>query len=149
LGALSIKQSACALPDTEVHHAGLSALAKSIQAVGGESYLFSAEALDESTKSVLESAYGDAVQEEYVEFLSECAKFIAEIKKEIKIKKFTHAELAEEEQSLARLQRWFDDLSSKDLFHSLSAPAAERAIKECDTALEKFATRVLAFEDRK
>jgi len=149
LGALSVKQSACALPSSEGNLAGLTALAKSIQRVGGDSYLFSAEALDKSTAALLESSYSKAVQEEYVEYLSECAKFIAEIKKEIKIKKFTHAELAEEEKSLEKLQRWSQDLTNKDLFGSPSRSAADRALKECDAALERFAAKVLAAEERR
>ncbi|WP_033288088.1 Chromate resistance protein ChrB [Amycolatopsis jejuensis] len=63
-------------------------------------------------------------EEEWTEFLADCGKFDAEIDKEIGNRKFTMAELEEEEQSLERLRRWHRDLTARDVF---GAPSAEKA----------------------
>jgi hypothetical protein len=89
-----------------------------------------------------------AVEEEYQEFLSECSKFRQEIRKEIRIKKFTRAELAEEEHSFERLERWAAELAASDRYGASSRSVAELALKECGQALEDFASRVLAAEER-
>ena len=119
-----------------------------VEGVGGESYLLKAEAIDGPTRSRLEAARLQAVEEEYQEFLSECSKLRQEIRKEIRIKKFTRAELAEEEHSFERLERWAADLAGGDLFGAPSRSLAEQALKECGAALEDFAARVLAAEER-
>ena len=72
----------------------------------------------------------------------ECDKFDTEIDKEIRIKKFTAAELDEEEQNLERLQRWFRELRNRDLFRAPSHDQAERRLKECVERLEDFAEHV-------
>jgi len=119
-----------------------------VEGVGGESFLLKAEAVDETTRTRLEAAQLRAVEEEYQEFLSECSKFRQEIRKEIRIKKFTRAELAEEEHSFERLERWAGDLAANDHFGAPSRSLSEQALKECGAALEDFATRVLVAEDR-
>lgn len=88
--------------------------------------------------------YTESVEAEYQELLAECQKFLAEIKKEIRIKKFTDAELAEEEQSFERLERWASVLAAKDVFGAPSHPVADRTLKECAASLERFASRVFA-----
>ena len=148
IGALPIQQSIYILPDGKENLQALARVASIVEGVGGESYLLKAEAIDGPTRSRLEAARLQAVEEEYQEFLSECSKLRQEIRKEIRIKKFTPAELAEEEHSFERLERWAADLAGGDLFGAPSRSLAEQALKECGAALEDFATRVLAAEER-
>jgi hypothetical protein len=79
---------------------------------------------------------------EWVEFLAECDKAVAELAHEVAVAKFTLAELDEEEQNHERLRRWFRDVRAKDLFGAPSAERAERRLKECAEALEDYAERV-------
>jgi len=148
IGALPIQQSIYILPDGKENLQALARVASIVEGVGGESYLLKAEAIDGPTRSRLEAARLQAVEEEYQEFLSECSKLRQEIRKEIRIKKFTPAELAEEEHSFERLERWAADLAGGDLFGAPSRSLAEQALKECGAALEDFAARVLAAEER-
>ncbi len=97
---------------------------------------------DERTRARLEQLFTEAREAEWTEFVSECGKFEAEIEKEIRIGKFTAAELDEEEQNLDRLKRWFRDLRARDLFVASSQELAERRLKECVEALEDYAERV-------
>lgn len=147
IGALPIQQSIYILPEGAENLQALARVASIVEGVGGESYLLRAEALDEATRGRLETAQVQAVEEEYQEFLSECSKFRQEIRKEIRIRKFTRAELSEEERSFERLERWVADLAETDRFGAPSRSLAEQALKECGAALDDFAARVLAEEE--
>jgi hypothetical protein len=148
IGALPIQQSIYILPDDRTNLDALARVASVVEAAEGESYLLRAEAVDEATRSRLEAAQLQAVEEEYQEFLSESSKFRQEIRKEIRIQKFTRAELAEEEHSFERLERWAVELAGTDRYGAPSRSLAELALKECGEALEDFASRVLAAEER-
>ena len=93
----------------------------------------------------LEELFTAEREEEWTEFLAECGKFEAEIEKEIRTKKFTPAELDEEEQNLERLRRWFRDLRRRDVFVAPSQEEAERRLKECGELMEDFAEGVYAY----
>ena len=142
IGALSLQQSIAALPESEENRAALERAARVVEAAGGEFFLLRSEAVDQGTRERLERAYTEAVEAEYLEFVAECGKYLAEIKKEIRIRKFTHAELAEEEQSFDRLERWAAALAAKDVFGAPSHSPADRTLKDCAAALESYAARV-------
>jgi phosphoketolase len=74
--------------------------------------------------------------------VADCGKYEAELDKEIRIHKFTLAELDEEEQSLERLRRWYRELKVRDLFGAPSAVQAEQRLKHCAERLEDYADRV-------
>ena len=101
-----------------------------------------ARADSEEMTARLETLFTDAREEEWTEFLAECDKFEAEIRREIRKRKFTAAELDEEEQNLERLRRWHRDLRAKDAFGAPSAESATLRLKECAERLEHFADRV-------
>jgi hypothetical protein len=85
----------------------------------------------------------DAAREaDWTEFLADCGKFEVEIAKEIRIEKFTLAELEEEEQSLERLRRWHRDLTARDVFGSPLATEAAARLKQCVAVCEDYADRV-------
>ncbi len=81
-------------------------------------------------------------EEEWTEFLADCGKFDAEIDKEVRHRKFTMAELEEEEQSLERLRRWHRDLKARDVFGAPSAPEADRQLQHCTDRLAGFTEQV-------
>ncbi|WUF32751.1 hypothetical protein OHB24_20610 [Kribbella sp. NBC_00482] len=68
--------------------------------------------------------------------MSDCDKFETEVAKEIRIEKFTLAELEEEEQSLERLRRWHRDLTARDVFGTLEAADATDRLRQCAAACE-------------
>jgi hypothetical protein len=67
--------------------------------------------------------YTVAREAEWVEFVAECGKYLAEIDKEIAKDKLTLAELDEEQQSPERLRRWHRELRLRDLLGLLRPPA--------------------------
>jgi hypothetical protein len=113
-----------------------------IDRADGEALLFDASPQGEAMAVRLEALFSAERELEWEEFLSECTKFEHEIDKEIRIKKFTPAELDEEEQNLERLSRWFRELRGRDLFGAPSQDEAERRLKVCTERLEDYAERV-------
>ena len=90
----------------------------------------------------LRALFDAARADEWAEFVADCGKFREEIAREIAKRKFTLAELEEEEQSLDRLRRWFRSIRGKDVFGSPPASGAEGNLAGCVAALEDFAARV-------
>lgn len=52
------------------------------------------------------------------------------------------AELAEEEQSMERLRRWYRQLKSRDVFGAPSAAEAEQRLKQCADRLADYTEQV-------
>lgn len=142
VGALSLQQATWALPGRPPFLEAISRVETLIERAGGEALVFEADPRGEQSEELLERLFTTQREEEWAEFLAECAKFELEIDKEISKEKFTLAELDEEDQSLERLRRWFRELRGRDVFLAPSREAAERRLKECNELLEDFATRV-------
>ncbi len=112
------------------------------RAPDGQLLRLDARGQDDLSESRLREQYTAAREAEWAEFLADCAKFHAEIDREIAKNKFTLAELEEEEQSLDRLRRWHRELSLRDSFGAPSAARAAVALKESTERLEGYAERV-------
>ncbi len=70
---------------------------------------------DAASGMMLPELFESARRDEWVEFVTDCGKFLDEIDREIAKQKFTFGELEEEEQSLERLQRWVAELDKRQL----------------------------------
>jgi hypothetical protein len=103
----------------------------------------------EASAGALEDLHVAERDAEWGEFISDCAKFDAEIASEIAKEKFTLAELDEEEQNLDRLRRWYREIRSRDIFGAPSAEVAERRLRECSDVLEDFANQVYDARERR
>jgi hypothetical protein len=66
----------------------------------GELTVLEATAGDPASAARLERAWTDAREAEWAEFRAECAKYLAELDREVATGKLTAAELEEEEQSI-------------------------------------------------
>lgn len=146
IGAVSPQQAVWALPEHAGSRQALEEVVRLVEGAGGNSLLVRAEALDEASEKRLEDLYIAARGEEYAEFLAECDKFEKEIESEIRKRKFTAAELGEEEQNLDRLVRWHRDLTRKTFFPVASSALAEKRLKECEQSLAEFADLVFEAE---
>jgi DNA-binding transcriptional regulator PaaX len=144
-GAVGLQQATWAVPARRDFAEVVSKVSDLVDAAGGEFLSFRAAPSTEAIGARLEELFSAQREEEWTEFLSECAKFDAEIAKEIRIRKFTPAELDEEEQNLERLRRWFRELQRRDVFSAPSQTEAELRLKECEGRLEEFAARVYEY----
>jgi hypothetical protein len=141
LGAVSLQQGTWAVPPGDPFDAGLVQVTSAITAAGGQPIVLVVAEVEASV-SALQALFTAEREAEWVEFLSDCGKYEAELAGEVEKGKLTLAELDEEEHSLDRLRRWYRAIRGRDLFGAPSAQAAEQRLKECAEALENFATLV-------
>jgi hypothetical protein len=146
VGALSLQQATWVVPARPDFIDAVSRAVELVERAEGEAVVLDAVARGDAMAVRLEAMFTAEREQEWVEFVAECAKFDAEIAKEIRTEKFTAAELDEEEQNLERLRRWHRELRGRDLFGAESRHEADRCLKECVERLEDFAERV--FEHR-
>lgn len=144
VGAVPLQQATWALPARGDFVEAVARVIGLVEQAGGDALVFDAAPRGEDMTARLEELFTTEREEGWTEFLAECGKFEAEIEKEVRTKKFTPAELDEEEHNLERLRRWFRDLRRRDVFVAGSQEAAERRLKECEELLEDFAERVYA-----
>ena len=142
IGALSLGQGTWAVPDVPAFSDGIQRAEELAVRGDGEVVVLQANGRTERDADRLASLFGDARQAEWEEFVADCAKFEAEIDKELAAKKLTLAELEEEEQSLERLRRWYRELKTRDVFGAPLAAEAEHRLKNCVERLEDYTNQV-------
>ena len=141
-GAVSLGQSAWLAPAAPAFADGIARAVQLVETAGGEAVVLDAAGHAPADRERLAAVYTAAREAEWVEFLAECGKYLAEIDTEVAKDKLTLAELDEEEQSLERLRRWHRELRLRDVLHAPSAAGAERRLKECEAKLEDYTQRV-------
>jgi len=142
-GAIPLAAGTWALPATPLTFETVDKVQGLIaRARDGELLLLDGRGRDEASEASLRDQYTTAREAEWVEFLADCAKFHAEIAREITKEKFTIAELEEEEQSIDRLRRWHRELSLRDTFGAASADQAAVALKDSTECLHDYAEQV-------
>jgi ChrB-like protein len=141
-GAVSLGQSAWLAPSAPAFSDGIARAVRLVESAGGEAVVLDASGRQPADAERLVAVYTDAREAEWVEFVAECGKYLAEIDKEITTGKLTLAELDEEEQSLERLRRWHRELRLRDVLGAPSAANADQRLKECEAKLEDYTNRV-------
>ena len=144
VGALSLGQGVWASPDLPFFDDCVQRATTLAQRAGGEVTALRATGRAEVDAAGLKRLYNEARAADWAEFLADCAKFEAEVAKEIRIHKFTLAELEEEEQSLERLRRWHRDLALRDVFGTPERGLASDRLKVCTAACEAYAELVFS-----
>ena len=144
IGAVPLGQGGWVVPDVPVFAAGIARVIELAERGEGEVVVLEAAGRGETDTARLAELFTAERQDEWVEFLGDCAKFDAEIDKEIGKGKFTMAELEEEEHSLERLRRWHRDLKARDVFGAPAAPDADIQLKHCTERLDEYTLRVFA-----
>jgi len=146
-GAVSLQNGTWAVPTGADFDAALTRATALIERAESRALLFDISS-NRAATAALEEMHVAEREEEWAEFVSDCAKFDAEIASEIAKEKFTLAELDEEEQNLERLRRWYREIRSRDIFGAPSAEMAERRLKECAEVLDDFADQVYEARQR-
>lgn len=144
VGALSIGQGTWAVPGVAAFDAGINRAEELVDRADGEIVFLNATGASAQDNIRFAQMFTVAREDDWAEFLSDCAKYEAELDKEIRIKKFTLAELEEEEQSLERLRRWHRDLRARDVFGANNSEPAAAALRHCAARFEDYSERVIA-----
>jgi len=147
LGAVTLQQGTWAVPGGEPFEAGFAQVVEAITAADGQPVVL-AVADDQASTAQLETLFTEQREAEWAEFISDCGKYETELAGKVAKGKLTLAELDEEEQSLERLRRWYRAIRARDLFGAPSAAMAETRLKDCASALERFAEQVYQARER-
>lgn len=142
IGALSLGQGTWAVPDVPGVSDGVLRAIDLAERGEGEVIVLAATGRSDADTARLTHLFIDEREAEWSEFLAECAKFDAEIDKEIAAGKFTQAELEEEEQRMDRLRRWHRELRTRDVFGAPSAAEADQRLKHCGERLADYTEQV-------
>lgn len=142
IGALSLGQGIWAVPDVPAFADGVARALDLTEQAGGQAVTLNASGRSGEDATRFQALFTAARSADWAEFLADCGKFEAELAKEIRIAKFTLAELEEEEQSLERLRRWHRDLTARDVFGAPEAAEAGERLGQCAAACGDYAERV-------
>lgn len=137
-GATQLGQGSWALPASASSAETLDKVIELVRRGDGDVVALDAAPIDEASRDRLRGLHDEARRAEWTEFVSECRKCLDELQREIAKKKFTLAELDEEEQNVDRLRRWHRELMLRDLFQAEPAEAMQRHLDSCIAELERF-----------
>ena len=141
-GAASLQNGVWILPKNEQSTIFMERLLAYIKEQEASGQIFTVGALNETVQEDIVSRFNSDRDQEYEEFLEQCAGFTAEIEKETGNKKFTFAELEENEQNLQRLRKWFARIQRRDFFVTPKAQEAMAAFQNCHQGLKAYTQEV-------
>lgn len=145
-GAASVLNGAWVLPVTDEHKALFAQLAEIVRGQSGSATVF-ATALDaqDEGEAIVARFQADRARE-YEEFAERSCGFLVEIEKETELRKFTFAELEENEDDFNKLSAWLAKIKARDFFPNTRMQEANEALETCGAALRSFAEAVYAQE---
>ncbi|MBA3822367.1 MAG: hypothetical protein H0X24_00525 [Ktedonobacterales bacterium] len=141
-GAITLQNGVWVLPASDAHVQFLRQEEAELAAHGGTAWLFTAMPLDGD----LVERFRSERDREYVEVVERCQGLRDELARETAAGKWTFAELEENEQDLAKLERWLAQIRARDFFAASGAEAAAAALAAGRQALTAFAQVVYAQE---
>lgn len=141
-GAIGLQNGVWVLPHRLEYEKFIRELLTELAPLGGSGLSFTAASFGEATDAtIIERSRSDRDQE-YAEFSERCTEFLHEIEKETAQKKFTYAELEENEDDLTKLTAWLHKIQMRDFFKGYRAEAALTILTQCRDALTVFTQMV-------
>jgi len=142
IGAVNIQQSMWILPGSEENHLWLLKISQEIEANKGDALLMESVFFENKHEERIVSLFNSLRDEEYLEFIRECEKYLKEIDKEIAKEKFTFSELEEEESEYEKLISWHKKIEARDTFTSSCKGEAMIKIEQIKSAFENYSNLV-------
>ncbi len=141
LGAIYLLNGTALFPFDPSAERTLRALRREIiEDMGGTAVLFCCDPLAGGAQVV--SQFNAARNDEYEEIVDRCQDFLAGLENEVSSEHYTFAELEENEEDFAKLQRWFDKVRARDLLTANGAQSAIDILALCSKMLENYADEV-------
>jgi len=142
LGVINIQQSMWVLPYNEENYTALVKISEEIELNHGDALLMDCSFFDKKHEAKIIITLNQVRNEEYKEFIGECGKYLKELEKEIRIEKFTFAELEEEEEELNKLISWHGKIAARDAFRASEGKQADNMLVQIQQAFEKYSEMV-------
>ncbi len=147
MGAIYLQSGVCLLPRTDEYLRRMKMLEHDIAQMGGHCVILQTLALDATQEAKVIERFNADRDEQYAEFIGRCDDFNAEIAKEIAKKKFTYAELEEEDADLKKLQGWLEKINKLDFYGATRAAEAAQRLEQCQALLDSYARQVFEAND--
>jgi hypothetical protein len=144
VGAVYLEEGVWVLPKTEALEAEVRAILKDIENFKGTFSAFVGLDLETGQADRLRSRFLAARDEEYAELQGQCRRFMVHIDHATSTERYTFAEVEELEEELAKLERWLEEIRSRDPFNSPQWAVSAAAIEEGRQALAQFTERAFA-----
>jgi Protein ChrB, N-terminal len=141
-GAINLQAGAWMLPHAPAQERLLQTLLTELEQQGGSGFFLEAVAPSARIQADLIARFQGERTKEYQEFGERCQEFLQELEKETRARKFTFAELEENEQDLLKLTRWLRKIQQRDFFPGPASRAAQERLAHCRQALQTFTTTV-------
>lgn len=141
-GAISLQNSIWVLPNSQKNEQFVNELLGYVRSQEGNANIFIARALSPEEEAGLIDSFRVTVDQEYAEFIDRCQDFFKEIEKETIQKKFTFAELDENEEEFHKLTSWLRKIRTRDNFGGTRAQEANTAMEQSAETLKAFSRSV-------
>ena len=142
LGALYLQQAAALLPDRVELKAELDNLARHITEFEGETTLLKARSASREWEQDVIGRFNRQRDDEFAELADTAQRLVDELARETRRRKFTFAELEENEEGLESLRRWFEQVKQRNYFVAPGQAAAEAGIQQATVDLQEFSRQV-------
>ena len=146
-GAIILGQSVWVLPMSEDNEVFMREISNEILQNRGEAYLMKMAPHEEGTSKRIIAAFNQARNKEYEELLEQCDDLLRELDKESGRRKFTFAELEENENEFQKLTAWYQKITERDFNGASLRPSAHEKIEQCRSRLEVFSEEVYRQND--
>jgi len=141
-GATSLQNGVWILPRNPESTIFLGRLLAYVKQNGASGQIFLVQGVDQAIQEDILARFEADRDQEYDEFLEQCAVFITELEKETHHHKFTFAGLEENEQNLQRLRKWIAKIQKRDFFKAKKSQDAITAFRNCHHLLQKYTRHV-------
>ena len=144
VGAVYLEEGVWVLPKTPALEAEVRSILKDIESFQGTYSAFVGLDLEGGQAGRLRSRFLAARDEEYAELQGQCRRFMVHIDHATSTERYTFAEVEELEEELAKLERWLEEIRSRDPFGSAQAYVCVAEIENGRRALVAFTDRAFA-----
>jgi hypothetical protein len=145
-GAVSLHNGVWALPSSTKNEQFMNDILAYVKEHGGTASIFIARAQTPEVETRIIDEFSKNIMEDYVEFIDKCKDFLADIDGDIRQKKFTFAELDENEAELQKLTSWLRKIRARDYLCNARAQEAGNVLESCRSILRTFARSVYVDE---
>jgi hypothetical protein len=141
LGAVYLGASTCLLPAELADAHALGVVADGITRAGGSIDTFRIEAFTSEAHASLVQRFNDDRDAEYTEVVERSKALLEELDRETRKRRFTFAEVEENEADLVKLRRWLTAIGKRDRFGAPGRTLAQQAVDEAAEAMSTFTER--------
>lgn len=146
IGAISPHNGVWMLPFSQKNEQLMKEHQTFVNSNEGKAHILISRAIDDEEERSLVERFEQSIRQEYIEYIEKCEGFLVELDTEIEQKKFTFAELEENEGEIQKLTSWLRKIRSRDYFTNEKTQDATKSLDACRQKLRVFARSVYVQE---